>query len=140
MVPTVVIIGFLGLLGGWVGFAPISDPAGIVNIALILFFLPALAEELIFRGILLSWLGGFSQRLGGWGASLLFVAWHPLQALTFGPPWSATFLQPTFLVATFVLAIVLTHIRIVSRSLWPVIIIHWGLVTAWKLLFAGPFF
>ncbi len=138
--PAVVIIALSGYLGGWLRFDPVVDLQSALMAAFILLLIPALAEELIFRGILLSWLATFSQRLGNWLSIGLYVLWHPLQALTFSLPWSAIFLQPSFLFATFILGIVLTHIRIVSQSLWPVIAIHWLLVLLWKLLFAGPFY
>ncbi|MEH6827213.1 CPBP family glutamic-type intramembrane protease [Parasphingorhabdus sp.] len=138
--PAVVIVALSGYLGGWLRLDPVVDLPSALIAAVILFVIPALAEELIFRGILLSWFATVSQRLGNWLSIGLYVLWHPLQALTFGPPWSAIFLQPSFLFATFILGIVLTHIRIVSQSLWPVIAIHWLLVLVWKLLFAGPFY
>jgi predicted Abi (CAAX) family protease len=138
--PAVLIIALSGYLGGWLRLDPVVDLPSALIAAIILFFIPALAEELVFRSILLSWFASFSQRLGNWLSIGLYVLWHPLQALTFGPPWSAIFLQPSFLFATFILGIILTHIRIVSQSLWPVIAIHWLLVVVWKLLFAGPFY
>ncbi|AMO72347.1 CPBP family glutamic-type intramembrane protease [Sphingorhabdus sp. M41] len=138
--PAAVIIALSGYLGGWLRFDPLTDlPSGLIA-AVILFFIPVLAEELVFRGLLLSWFATFSQRWGNWLSIGLFVLWHPLQALIFEPSWSAIFLQPSFLFATFILGIVLTHIRIVSQSLWPVIMIHWSLVLSWKLLFGGPFY
>jgi predicted Abi (CAAX) family protease len=138
--PAVLIIALSGYLGGWLRLDPVVDLPSALIAAIILFFIPALAEELVFRSILLSWFASFSQRLGNWLSIGLYVLWHPLQALTFGPPWSAIFLQPSFLFATFILGIILTHIRIVSQSLWPVIAIHWLLVVVWKLMFAGPFY
>ncbi len=138
--PAAFIIALCGYAGGWIHFNPVSGIERAIWAAIILLFVPALAEELVFRGVLLSWLAQFSQRWGNWLSALLFVLWHPFQALTFGPPWSAIFLQPSFLFATFILAIILTHIRIVSQSLWPVIIIHWLLVLAWKLFFGGPYY
>lgn len=138
--PAVAIIALSGYLGGWLRFDLVTDFQSSLIAAVILFFIPALAEELIFRGLLLSLFATVSQRLANWLSIGLFVLWHPFQALTFGPPWSAIFLQPSFLFATFILGIVLTHIRIVSQSLWPVILIHWLLVLVWKLLFGGPFY
>ena len=138
--PAVAIIALAGYLGGWLHFDPVGDPQSALIPAIILFFVPALAEELIFRGVLLSWFATFSQRWGNWLSATLFMLWHPVQALTFGPPWSAIFLQPSFLFATFILGIILTHIRIVAQSLWPVIAIHWILVLLWKLFFGGPFY
>lgn len=138
--PAFAIIALSGYLGDWLRLDPMVDLGPMLIAVVILFFVPALVEELLFRGLLLSWFAAFSQRLGNWLSIGLFVLWHPLQALTFGPPWSAIFLQPSFLFATFILGIVLTHIRIVSQSLWPVILIHWLLVVAWKLLLGGPFY
>jgi len=138
--PAAAIIALAGYLGGWLYFNAVGDLPSALAAATILFLVPALAEELIFRGLLLSSFATFSQRLGNWLSIVLFVLWHPFQALTFGPPWSAIFLQPSFLFATFILGIVLTHIRIVSQSLWPVILIHWLLVVVWKLLLGGPFY
>lgn len=138
--PAAAIIALAGFLGGWLVFDPVDDVPAALVAAIILFFVPAMAEELIFRGVLLSWLAGFSQRWGSWLSAILFMLWHPLQALTFGPPWSDIFLQPSFLFATFILGIILTHIRIVTQSLWPVIAIHWILALAWKLFFGGPFY
>ena len=138
--PAAVIIALAGYIGGWVVFDPVGDLQSALIAAIVLFFFPALAEELIFRGVLLSWFATFSQRWGNWLSAILFTLWHPFQALTFGPPWSAIFLEPSFLFATFILAIVLTHIRIVSQSLWPVVAIHWTLVLLWKLFFGGPFY
>ena len=138
--PAAVIMALAGFLGGWLRLDSVTDLQSVLIAAIILFFIPALAEELIFRGVLLSWLASFSQRWGSWLSAILFMLWHPLQALTFGPPWSAIFLQPSFLFATFLLGIILTHIRIVSQSMWPVIAIHWILVLLWKLFFGGSFY
>ena len=138
--PTAAVIALLGAVGGWISFDPTTEPKSALLVAIFLFFVPAMAEELVFRGVLLSLLARFSQRWGSWLSTILFVLWHPFQALTFGPPWSAIFLQPSFLFATFILGIVLTHVRIVSQSLWPVILIHWSLVVVWKLAFGGPFY
>lgn len=138
--PAAAIIALSGVLAGWLRFEPMADLQSALIAAVILFFVPALIEELVFRGLLLSWFATVSQRWGNWLSIGLFVLWHPVQALIFAPPWSAIFLQPSFLFATFILGIVLTHIRIVSQSLWPVIMIHWLLVVVWKLLFGGPFY
>ena len=137
--PATAIVALSGYLGGWLHLAPVAGLRPALLAAFILFFVPALAEELAFRGVLLSWLASLSQRVGNWLSIALYVLWHPVQALAFGPPWSAIYLQPSFLFATFILGIVLTHVRIRSQSLWPVIAIHWLLVVAWMLLLGGPY-
>ncbi|MEO9467519.1 CPBP family glutamic-type intramembrane protease [Parasphingorhabdus sp.] len=139
-VPTLLFIAGIGYLSGWITFAPVSDAATIFTAVGILFFLPALFEELVFRGFLLAWLTTKTARWSAWISTLLFVLWHPLQALTIGPPWASVFLQPSFLFATFLLGIILSHIRIVSGSLWPVVMIHWFAAVVWKLVLGGPFY
>ncbi len=84
--PAIAIIALSGYLGGWLYFNPVGDIESALVAAIILFFVPALAEELVFRGLLLSWFATISQRLGNWLSIGLFVLWHPLQALAFGPP------------------------------------------------------
>jgi predicted Abi (CAAX) family protease len=68
----------------------------------------------------------------------VFVAWHPFQAVTFGPPWSALFLDPWFLLATAVLGTALVRIYRATGSIWPGVAVHWLVVASWKLLFGGP--
>lgn len=136
-IPSLLIIAGLGFLSGWLVWAPAEFNAELLLAAALLFFVPALLEEIIFRGVLLSWLTQVTARWGAWLSTLLFVAWHPLQALTIGPPWTTMFLHPAFWAATLILGIILAHIRIVSRSLWPVILIHWLTVLIWKVLLGG---
>ena len=138
--PATAIIALSGYLGGWLHLATMASLPSALLAAFILFFVPALAEELAFRGVLLSWFASLSQRVGNWLSIALYVLWHPVQALAFGQPWSAIYLQPSFLFATFILGIVLTHVRIRSQSLWPVIAIHWLLVVAWTLVLGGPYY
>ncbi len=139
-IPALVMVAALGFLAEWLVWNPVTNIMSLLVTAAFLFFVPALLEELVFRGVLLSWLTQLTPRWGAWLSTLLFVAWHPLQALTIGPPWADMFLHPTFWIATLILGIILAHIRIVSRSLWPVILIHWFAVLIWKSLLGGPFY
>lgn len=68
----------------------------------------------------------------------LFVAWHPLQAMTFGPPWAALFLDPWFLLAVAVLGTALVAQFRATGSVWPCVVSHWLVVLCWKLAFGGP--
>ncbi|VAV92034.1 hypothetical protein MNBD_ALPHA04-1473 [hydrothermal vent metagenome] len=136
--PALLIVAVLGFLGGWLSWDPVENIVPAIKLALILFIVPALLEELVFRGILLAWLARLTPRWAAWISTVLFVLWHPLQAVTIAPPWSAIFLQPTFLLAMLIFGVILSHIRIVTKSLWPVIIIHWIAVLVWKLLLGGP--
>lgn len=139
-IPALAMVAALGFLAEWLVWSPVTDFTTLLVTAAFLFFVPALLEELVFRGVLLSWLTQLTPRWGAWLSTLLFVAWHPVQTLTLGPPWADMFLHPTFWIATLILGIILAHIRIVSRSLWPVILIHWFAVLIWKSLLGGPFY
>ncbi len=136
---TAAIVLAIAMIGGFAHWAPLPFGAEWLRIAAIALVLPALVEEIVFRGLLMPVPSVVSMRIGMWLSIALFVIWHPLQAVAFGPPWSALFLAPAFLAAVLVLAIGLTHVRIVTGSLWPAILGHWLIVAAWKLLFAGPF-
>jgi predicted Abi (CAAX) family protease len=139
-VPSLAVIALLGFLAEWLVWNPVTDMTSLLVTAIVLFFVPAFFEELVFRGVLLSWLTQLTPRWGAWLSTLLFVAWHPLQALTMGPPWADLFLRPSFWIVTLILGIILSHIRIRSQSLWPVILIHWFAVLIWKSLLGGPFY
>lgn len=138
--PALALVAGLGLLGGWLSWAPVTDGKAMAIAVVLLFFLPAFVEEFFFRGVLLSWLAARWNRWAAWISTLLFVLWHPLQALTIGPPWAELFLAPTFWIATLIWGVVLSHIRIVTKSLWPVILTHWIAVVIWKSLLGGPFY
>ncbi|MFS2108236.1 type II CAAX prenyl endopeptidase Rce1 family protein [Sphingomonas sp. Sphisp140] len=103
-----------------------------------LMLVPALGEELVFRALLVPPPG---QPFPIWQAVLavaLFLLWHPFQALTFGPPWSAIFLDPRFLLIVAVLGVLLVRLYRATGSIWPCVATHWIVVAAWKLMFAGP--
>ena len=132
-------IGLIAWAGGLAHFHPVPIGAAWLRIALVVFVLPALAEELIFRAMLVP---RPDQEFPAWravAAIALFVGWHPFQALTFGPPWSAIFFTPSFLAAVFVLGGTLTAIYRKTGSIWPCVALHWLLVVSWKLFFGGPF-
>jgi predicted Abi (CAAX) family protease len=137
--PGLALIGVIAWVGGLAHFHPV--PLGMVwlRTALLVIVIPSLAEELVFRGLLVP---RPDQDFPAWRAIAtiaLFVGWHPFQALTFGPPWSALFLAPPFLGAVVVLGVTLTAIYRKTGSVWPCVAVHWVLVASWKLLFSGPF-
>ena len=124
-------------LGGLIRLQSPPDANTAVGLAATLFVVPTLGEEMLFRGLLIPrdradwrWIGL---------SALLFTAWHPLQALTFGPPWSAAFLDPFFLAATSILGLALARIYASTGSLWPCVVAHWLVVFGWKAFLGGPF-
>jgi len=133
------LIGLIAWAGGLAHFHPVPIGMAWLRIALVVIVLPSLAEELIFRGLLVPRPDRAFPVWRALATIALFVGWHPFQALTFGPPWSAVFLAPSFLVAVFVLGATLTAIYRETGSIWPCAAVHWLLVVSWKLLFGGPF-
>ena len=129
------LLAAIGWLSGFAYWDPISSLPQIITTSILLFFLPSLAEEILFRGLLIKPSAKWTAIL----SVLLFIAWHPIQAYTFGPAWSGLFLTPSFLLATLILGVSLTYLRLVTKSLWPPIALHWFVVAAWKLAFGGPF-
>lgn len=106
-----------------------------------LFFLPALGEELVFRVMLLPYpteLNLFWPTLGAMLLSLvLFLLYHPLNALLFYPRGRNVFFQPIFLGLTGLLAVATTAIYWHSGSLWLIAIFHWLVVVTWLMLLGG---
>lgn len=127
---------WLGTIGGFVTWQPRPLGPNDLAVAALLFVVPALGEEILFRGILIP---NHRRALFVPLSIGLFMLWHPLQAWTIGPPWAGLFVAPTFLAATLILGAALAAIRLVTRSLWPAIIGHWLVVAAWKLALGGPF-
>jgi len=133
-VPLMLIVAHLG---GLVRFQAPPDAITSLGLAATLFVAPALGEELLFRGLVIP----RARPTAGWIAlsAALFVLWHPLQAVAFGPPWASAFLDPWFLAAAAIVGIMLARIYAATRSLWPCVIAHWLVVAGWKLLLGGPF-
>ena len=123
--------------GGLVRLQGAPDLSTIVGLAATLVVAPAMGEELLFRGLLIP----HDAPPARWIAvsTFLFVLWHPLQAVTIGPPWASAFLDPWFLAAVAILGVALGRIYAATRSLWPCVLAHWLVVFIWKVWLGGPF-
>jgi len=119
----------------------VLDSDLVIILPFALFIFPALFEEVIFRGLLIpnnTRQAGIKKTLYySMISSVVFVAWHPLNALTINPGAKAFFLDPWFLLITFVLGMVCSLGYIFSRSLWVPVIMHWLTVIIWVLLLGG---
>lgn len=106
-----------------------------------LFIFPSLLEEAFFRGVLIPRntieRGAARSILAiGW-STLLFVLWHPLNAVTINPSAPAIFFDPVFLSIAAVLGIACGYGYIVSKSLWVPVLIHWTTVVVWVFFLGG---
>ncbi len=106
-----------------------------------LFVFPSFFEESLFRGILIP---NNAKERGlkfvlsmAITSSTLFVAWHPLNALTINKGAQELFLNPYFLSVVFCLGMACSLSYIYSRSLWSPVIIHWLTVFLWVFFLGG---
>lgn len=106
-----------------------------------LLLMPALIEELVFRVLLLPhpFEGVNGKEWLFWvGLSLiLFILYHPLNALLFYPQGKQLFSQPIFLIFAGLLGLICAITYQVTASLWPPVIIHWFIVVIWLFMFGG---
>lgn len=102
-------------------------------IALVAFAIPALGEELVFRGVLQPARMTGARALALSAASLAaFIVWHPLQVWLGFPTAQPVFLQPPFLATAGLLGLVCTVLVHRSGSVWTAVFVHWLVVVAWK--------
>lgn len=131
------LIGFYSKL-----FTPsfLSGPSAFY-IPITMFVFPAFLEESFFRGILIridSYKKSKTKILKSvFISTALFVAWHPLNALTINPGAVGFFLNPYFLLITAILGVACSFLYIFSRSLWMPILLHWATVLVWVMLLGG---
>jgi predicted Abi (CAAX) family protease len=130
-----VIVGPLGLATGLLRWAP--RPIDLVAIAGV-FFVPALGEELLFRG---PWIPERSEGVSAarpilW-TTVAFTLWHVFET-TWLPRAAPLFERPDFLAWTALLGLACAILRRRSGSLWPAVILHWAAVVAWETWLGGP--
>lgn len=128
----------VGLVGGFARFELTDDHGGLLRLALVALVAPALGEELLFRAALLPAPGAAAASWRYVVPILLFIAWHPPQALLFGPHWAAVVLDPWFLLAVGLAGIALTRLYVATGSIWPCVALHWTVVVSWKAFLSGP--
>lgn len=102
---------------------------------------PAISEELFFRVLLIphSQENVTTTTIWVWGSIslVLFIFYHPLNAVTFFPSARKTFFNPIFLLLATVLGIVCSVVYVQSGSLWSPVIIHWLVVVVWLAFLGG---
>jgi predicted Abi (CAAX) family protease len=109
--------------------------------SLLLFVHPALFEELVFRGLLLprraESMGRGRLVVVAGTALLAYVASHPVNAILLRPDALILFESPAYLVLTALLGLTCTATYLMSRSIWPPVLVHWLTVIVWIWFFGG---
>ncbi len=108
---------------------------------ILLFVFPSLLEEAFFRGVLIPRnIMASGAVKAAWSvaiSTLVFVVWHPLNALAFNSTAISLFLNPWFLVIVGAMGVTCGYAYVLSRSIWVPVIIHWAAVTVWVLFLGG---
>jgi predicted Abi (CAAX) family protease len=131
-----VMFGSLGFATGLLRFE--SRPLGVIlRLAPIVFVVPALGEEVVFRGLMIP---DRTERPSALAAILvstaIFTGWHVVETQWLKAE-AATFLRPDFLAWAAGLGLVCAVLRRRSGSIWPPVILHWAAVVAWMGWFGG---
>ena len=127
----VLLAGAWAVQDGVIQLAPV-DRSQMATLWLSAFLMPSLLEELVFRG----WLPRGAP-VPALASFLAFVLWHPLQVWLNLPFARPEFTRPGFLMVVATLGFACTMTRVRSGSLWPGVVIHWGVVVTWLALFGG---
>jgi predicted Abi (CAAX) family protease len=101
-------------------------------------FVPALGEEIPFRGLLTP--GPNESRRPGLEivvSTALYTLWHVIEAVTFLKSAASVFLRPDFLLCCAVLGLGCAITRRVTGSIWPAVLLHWALVVVWQTWLGG---
>jgi uncharacterized protein len=106
--------------------------------ALAVLVVPALGEELIFRGALTPSRDEVRDDVRAVaGSTALFTLWHVLEAATFMRGARATFLRPDFLALAALEGVVCAWLRRRTGSIWPGVLLHAAEVFVWKTWLGG---
>ncbi len=108
---------------------PGTAPTAALPLLLRTFAVPALLEELLFRVLP-------PPRLCP-ASLVVYVLFHPLNALLFWPEARDVFYDPAFLVLTALLGGGCALLYRRTRSLWPPVALHWFVVAGWLLFLGG---
>ncbi len=132
----------IGLKSEFLQWRPIKQkPLQVVKTLIFLFLSPALWEELVFRVFLLPYPDELNSPVITFSLAMLslilFVLYHPLNALVFYKVGNPTFFQPVFLGLTALLGATCTIAYLLTGSLWTITVLHWVVVVIWLLCLNG---
>jgi predicted Abi (CAAX) family protease len=115
-----------------------SSAAGIAASA---FVFPSMAEEILFRVLLLPHpleeVSPVTTVLWAIAGTAAFVLYHPLKAPFAATKRAAVFTALMFLWMAFVVGGCCTAAYLSCGSIWPPVLLHWSVVVLWILYFGG---
>jgi uncharacterized protein len=132
------LVGTIGFATGLYRFEPRLD-GDLLRVAVIAFFIPAIGEEVFFRGYLVPTQNEQPKAWLQMGLALIaFLIWHPFNAFIFFPATLPLFSDWRFLLVTALLGIACINLWRKTGSLWPSIGLHWAAVVIWKGFLGAP--
>lgn len=133
---TLALMMLIGFVTGLYRLQP-TEP-GLALRMLVVFFVPALGEELPFRGLLTPGPNESNRpRLEIATSTVLYTFWHVFEAVTFLKTAAGVFLRPDFLLCCAVLGFGCAITRRRTGSIWPAVLLHWSLVVVWQTWLGG---
>jgi predicted Abi (CAAX) family protease len=133
---TLALMMAIGFVSGLYHLTP-TQPSLALRL-LVVFFVPALGEELPFRGLLTPGPEETQRpRLEIAISTGLYTLWHVVEAVTFLKAAAGIFLRPDFLLCCAVLGLGCAMMKRRTGSLWPAVILHWALVVIWQTWLGG---
>ena len=133
---TLALMMVIGFVTGLYRLQP-TEP-GLALRMLVVFFVPALGEEIPFRGVLTPGPNdSVRPRLEIALSTSLYTLWHVFEAVTFLPAAAPIFLRPDFLLCCAVLGLGCAVMKRRTGSIWPAVILHWALVVIWQTWLGG---
>lgn len=133
---TLVLMAVIGFSTGLYNLTPAQPDLALRMLSV--FFVPALGEEIIFRGLLIP---GRDEPQRPWlpivFSTALYTVWHVFEALTFLRAAASIFLRLDFLLCCAVLGLSCAIMRYLTGSLWPAVLLHWALVVVWQTWWGG---
>ena len=133
---TLALMMVIGFVTGLYRLQP-TEP-GLALRMLVVFFIPAVGEEIPFRGVLTPGPNdSVRPRLEIALSTSLYTLWHVFEAVTFLPAAAPIFLRPDFLLCCAVLGLGCAVMKRRTGSIWPAVILHWALVVIWQTWLGG---
>ncbi|KQV55758.1 MULTISPECIES: type II CAAX prenyl endopeptidase Rce1 family protein [unclassified Caulobacter] len=133
---TLALMMLIGFTTGFYTLQP-AEP-GLPLRLLVVFFVPALGEEIPFRGLLTPGPEETQRpKLEIAVSTALYTLWHVVEAVTFLKSAASVFLRPDFLLCCAVLGLGCAVMKRRTGSVWPAVILHWALVVIWQTWLGG---